>query len=107
MAKGKPPTAEDYARELMTRAQAPDKFVEAMFQVLRRAQAEAALRERAACAAVAENIEKRWRAASRIGLQDGDAMADAALDIAARIRNRDKPEQTTGLEQTSRGRRRR
>lgn len=90
MAKAKPPSAEDYARELMQRAQAPEKFAEAMMAVLRRAQAEAAQTERAACAAIAENIEKRWRAASRIGLQDGDTMADAALDIAGRIRSRGK-----------------
>lgn len=86
MAKAKPPSPHDQARELMRRLKAPDQLTKAMLALLERVQGEATSRERAACIAVAENIEKRWRAASRIGLHDGDAMADAAQDIARRLR---------------------
>ena len=66
MAKAKPPSPHDQARELMRRLKAPDQFTKAMLALLERVQGEATSRERAACIAVAENIEKRWRAASRM-----------------------------------------
>ena len=96
MAKAKPPSPHDQARALMRRFKAPDQLIEAMLALLERAQGEAASRERAACIAVAENIEKRWRAASRIGLHDGDAMADAAQDIARRLRTQARTRERSG-----------